>query len=231
MEEDKKSRSTASGVLQTALDIAGLAAGAPGGASALRRLIPLLAVLLLLPVLVVSMLPGVLFQGDGDVLLGESGVQQRLEALKTGVAQAFETGKEAVLDEITLDFEDSGADEMEIANPDVAAELDTGMVISMYCAGKTETGAELSGEDLEDTLLNALPYLWDYTVEETVEEYLADSPAGGPPELVRETLRTYTLIPAGPEVLANEVFCLTPEQLKTAQAYQDNLSAYLGGES
>ncbi len=231
-EDDKKSRGAASGVLQTALDLAGAAAGAPTGASALRRLAPLLAALLLLPVLVLSMLPGILFQEGGDALLGESGVQERLDALEAAVQRAYETGREAVLDEITLDFESAGADELVLDNPDAAAEVDIGQVISLYCAGKEGTedteGAELSGEDLERTLLDGLTSLWDYTVEETVEEYPADVwGPGEPPEMVEERVRTYTLVPAGPDVLAEEIFHLTPEQCAIAEAYRENLSAFL----
>lgn len=229
MEEDKKSRGAAGGVLQTALDLAGLAAGAPSGASALRKLAPVLAALLLLPVLVISLLPGILFQEGGDALLGESGVQERLDGLEAAVQRAYETGREAVLDEITLDFEDSGADTLVIANPDAAAEVDIGQVISLYCAGKEGMeGGELSGEDLERTLLDGLTSLWDYTVEETVEEFPADTSAHGEPRsMVEEIVRTYTLLPAGPEVLAEEIFHLTPEQRAIAEAYQENLSAFL----
>lgn len=234
---------------KTAAGIAkGAAAGGPYGAAAAalwthRKMVgkaaAALAVLLMLPVLFLSMLPGVLFDGyeaaysEADpgqpVLNSGQAITEHVNEITYAVNAILAEALEDTLKEIEEDFAGSGADRMEIQNPyENGVVYNINLFLSQYSAAYSEEIERISISDMEDVLRKNRKHLFSWTREEEVRESIQTDPETGKETTVQEDWIVYPVTYNGEDYFAEKVFRLDEEQMELSEDYASNLSLFLG---
>ncbi len=226
----------------------GAAAGGPYGAAAAalwtnRKLVgkaaAALAVLLMLPVIFVTMLPGVLFDGYGaayseadpgqPILNSGQAITEHINEITYAVNAILAEALEDVLEEIKEDFAGSGADQMEIQNPyENGVVYNINLFLSQYSAANSEEIGRISISDMEDVLRKNRKHLFSWTKEEEIRESIQADPETGEEITVQEDWIVYQITYNGEDYFAGQVFRLDEEQMELAEDYASNLSLFLG---
>ena len=226
----------------------GAAAGGPYGAAAAalwtnRKLVgktaAALAVFLMLPVVFVTMLPGVLFDGYGSayseadreqpVLNSGRAITEHVNAITYTVHAVLAEALEDVLEEIGEDFVRSGADQMEIQNPyENGVVYNINLFLSQYSAANNDEIGRISISDMEDVLRKNRKHLFSWTREEETRERILTDPETGKEIRVQEDWIVYLVTYNGEDYFAGQVFQLDEEQMELAENYASNLSLFLG---
>lgn len=252
------------GAVKTGKAIAGAAKGAAAGGvwgaaagflwgnrKLVVKIILAATALLMLPILVLYMLPGVIFGGfdhshspiDPDAPILNSGkvIDSHLAEISTAVSGVLSEALADTLIAIDDDRVTAIADGTEVINPyESALEFSADQFIGQYCAAKNEDYAAVSVSDMESMLRSGKGKLYSYTKKEeertveTVTTTVTVDAATGK-ETVTETITTstekwivYTVTYNGEAYFADEVFHLTAEQKTLADDYAYNLGLFLG---
>lgn len=260
MQKGMKAASTVKGAVNLGKSIAAAAKGGSSGGwiGALvalawenRRLVAAIiagvTVIFLLPVVVVSMLPGIIFGGTEDafslldiskpILNSPTVITENMETVTSSVKNVFNEGLTTILQIIEEDKKSlpEGSNVLIEYSGDVNNNVN--LIISQYCAAKNEDYKVISVTDLENTLKNNIDKLYRYEkVEKTlpveVVVTVVDAKTGKEVQntvIVEELFTVYTVFNNGDDYLADNIFKLTEEQKKLAKYYSENLTLFLQG--
>ena len=225
----------------------GAAVGGPYGAVAgalwqgrkqIAKVAIVLIALLMLPVVILSMLPSLIFGGVGNshssadpdtpILNSETVITENANEIAFTVSGILGEGMEDATTRIENDFASSGADQKEIINPYASSQVyNTSMIVAMYCASKEQDIEVISLADMAEALRNNKQHLYSFTWREEVRERTETDPNTGEESTIQETWRIYTIVYNGETYFADHVFSLTEEQQELAVDYAYNLSLFL----
>lgn len=225
----------------------GAAVGGPYGAAAgalwqeknqAGKVAVVLAVFFMLPVVIVSMLPGLIFGGvrsshsaadpNTPILNSRTAITVNANEIAFTVSAVLGEGLEDVTVRIESDFTTSGADQMETINPYASSQIyNTNMIVAMYCASKERDIRGISLTDMADALRNNKQHLYSFTWREEVRERIQTDQDTGEESTIQETWRIYTIVYNGETYFADHIFSLTEEQRELAADYAYNLSLFL----
>ena len=208
-----------------------------------------IVVILLLPIVIISMLPTLIFGGTGSaysptdadnpILNNPTVIAENIETVNKSVETVFTEALDEILDKIEQDKETLPEDSnIMIVHPTVDdTNINTTDIISQYCSAKSENYDNISISDLEETLKSHKDSIYRYekteemkTVEKTVT--VVDSSTGEEKEniiVTEEKFTVYTVFYNGEEYFADNIFNLSAEQKELAKDYSENLSLYLSG--
>ena len=241
---------TAHGAIKTGKAIAaatkGAAVGGPYGAAAglvlgasqhAKKMLAAAAVVLMIPVLFILMLPSLIFGGLANsgtpgqpVMNDAAAIEQNMTDIAYAVSQVLGEGITAAEERIAQDFAGTDGDHYEVVNPyasDMAGNAN--IFVSQYCAAKGQELDTASLADMQTVLRQGKDSLYSFTrtcETRTVEDNDPDTP--DVVETKEEKWYIYTLKYNGEAHFADEVFHLTDDQKKLADAYAQNLSLFLG---
>lgn len=207
--------------------------------------------LLMLPILILCMLPGVIFGGfdhshspidpDAPILNSSKVIDEHLAEISAAVSGVLSEALDDTLAAIDDARAADTADGTEVINPyESSPEFNGDRFIGQYCAAKNEDYAAVSVPDMEAMLRSGKDKLYSYgrkeeerTVEAVTTTVTVDAATGK--ETVTETVTTstekwivYTVTYNGEAYFADEVFHLTAEQKALADDYAHNLRLFLG---
>lgn len=222
----------------------GAAGGAVGAAAAFafenRKLIAAviigLTVILLLPAVIISMLPSLIFGGtDSADLNNPAAVTENIQAATGVINTVFEENLEKITEEIEKDKPEGI--KSEIIYPQTQdTEYTAALIISQYCAAKEKDYKDISLPDFERAVKTA-DNIYRYekaeetrTVETSVTVVNAET--GEETENIitaEEKVTVYTVFYNGEDYFAENVFNLNEEQKTLAKDYLENLMLYLSG--
>ena len=256
----------AAGTVRSAVKVGkSIAAAAKGGAAGgwigavaafaweNRRLVAAITVgivvILLLPIVIISMLPTLIFGGTGSaysptdadnpILNNPTVITENIDAVTTSVETVFTEALDDILDKIEQDKDTLPEDSnVMIVHPTVDdTNINTADIISQYCAAKNADYDNISVSDLEETLKSHKDSIYRYekteemkSVEKTVT--VVDSNTGEETEniiVTEEKFTVYTVFYNGEEYFADNIFNLSAEEKELAKDYSENLSLYLSG--
>ena len=225
----------------------GAAVGGPYGAVAgalwqgrkqVGKVVIVLTAVLMIPVVILSMLPSVIFGGvgssysaadpDAPILNSGTAITENANGIAFTVSGILGEGLDDVTSRIESDFTASGADRKEIINPYATSQVcNTNMIVGMYCASKDQDIGSISLADMADTLRSNKQHLYSFAWREEVRELTQTDPDTGDESTIQETWRIYTIVYNGETYFADHVFSLTEEQRELAADYAYNLSLFL----
>lgn len=208
-----------------------------------------LIVMMLIPVVIVSMLPSLIFGGTGSaysptdannpILNNAAVITENIENINLTTDSVFNESLQLKLSEIELDKETLPEDtNVEIINP-TADEINfnKAILIAQYSASKNQDYSSISITDFENTLKQHTDIIFYYEktdevrqIEETV--IVVDSSTGKEKEniiTVEKKFTVYTVFINSEEYFADNIFNLSAEQKELAKDYSENLSLYLNG--
>ena len=207
--------------------------------------------LLMLPMLFITMLPGIIFGGFADsfspfdpnspILNSETALVETAREISDSIRSVLQEALDATVSEIQSQFERSDADQLEIHNPYSSnLAFSANQLVSMYCASLDEDVDSISIDDLVDTLRANSAHLYSFTVTEEVRVKTQTDPETGEespvtqtdPETgeetaVEETWLIATITYNGEQHFADHVFHLTEAQKELADEYVYNLGLFL----
>ena len=225
----------------------GAAVGGPYGAVAgalwqgrkqVGKVVIVLTAVLMIPVVILSMLPSLIFGGVGSsysaadpdtpILNSGTAISENANEIAFTVSGILGEGLDDVISRIESDFTASGADRKEIINPYASSQVcNTNMIVGIYCASKDQDIGSISFADMADALRNNKQHLYSFTWREEVRELTQTDPDTGEESTIQETWRIYTIVYNGETYFADHVFSLTEEQRDLAADYAYNLSLFL----
>ena len=140
-----------------------------------------MAALLMIPLMFITLLPGIIFGGfteayspvdpDQPILNSETALVETASKISEDIRGVLRQALVATLAEIEQDFLASGADNYEIDNPyETDLSFSANQFVSMYCAAKGNDIDEISIDDMISILRNNLEHLYSYTCEATTRE-------------------------------------------------------------
>lgn len=161
--------------------------------------------LLLLPLMFITMLPGVIFGGfaeayspadpDDPILNSETALVETAREISEAIREVLREALASTVADIGTSFQSSDADNYEIENPyETDLSFSANQFVSMYCASKGDSIDEISIDDMIAILRANLEHLYSYTcstntreviVVETLPEETPD-PVEGTPEMERD---------------------------------------------
>jgi hypothetical protein len=220
------------------------AAAAAAAMTAKKWVIPLIAALLL-PIVLLTMLPSVIFGtllGDGtdtpNAIVDSDVLMDNLTDLNTSISSVLSEGLTDVLERIDSDFAASGCDGKEVVNPyesDIV--FNANAIVSQYCAYKDTDAASISKTELISLLSGHKSMLYSFTYQDDVREVTTESSEGSgeegstsesSSETTYETIRVYTISYNGESYFADNIFALSDDQKTLANNYAQNLTVLLG---
>lgn len=230
--------------LGNALSAANAVSGAVGAAAAFafenRRLIAAviigLTVILLLPAVIISMLPSLIFGGTESADLNNpAAVTENIQATTGVINTVFGENLKKITEEIEKDKPESINSEIIYPEPP-ETEYTAALIISQYCAAKEKDYRDISLPDFERTVKTADNiYRYEKTEEtKTVETAVTvvNAETGEETENIittEEKVTVYTVFYNGEDYFAESVFYLNAEQRTLAKNYLENLMLYLSG--
>jgi len=252
------------GAVKTGKAIAGAAKGAAAGGvwgavagfawenrKFVGKVIIAATAVLMIPILILCMLPGIIFGGFGNshspadpdtpIMNSSAAIDGNLTEISTAVSRVLSEALTDTLSAIDNDYAVCTADGKEVINPyESSPNFNANQFVGQYCAAKNEDYAAVSVSDMESMLRSGKDKLYSYTKKEeerTVEtvttSVTVDASTGE--EITTETVTTttekwivYTVSYNGEAYFADEVFHLTAEQKDLADDYAYNLSLFLG---
>ena len=252
------------GAVKTGKAIAGAAKGAAAGGvwgavagfawenrKFVGKVIIAATAVLMIPILILCMLPGIIFGGFGNshspadpdtpIMNSSAAIDGNLTEISTAVSRVLSEALTDTLSAIDNDYAACTADGKEVINPyESSPNFNANQFVGQYCAAKNEDYAAVSVSDMESMLRSGKDKLYSYTKKE--EERTIDTvttsvtvDASTGEETTTETVTTttekwivYTVSYNGEGYFADEVFHLTAEQKDLADDYAYNLSLFLG---
>ena len=252
------------GAVKTGKAIAGAAKGAAAGGvwgavagfawenrKFVGKVIIAATAVLMIPILILCMLPGIIFGGFGNshspadpdtpIMNSSAAIDGNLTEISTAVSRVLSEALTDTLSAIDNDYAACTADGKEVINPyERSPNFNANQFVGQYCAAKNEDYAAVSVSDMESMLRSGKDKLYSYTKKE--EERTIDTvttsvtvDASTGEETTTETVTTttekwivYTVSYNGEANFADEVFHLTAEQKDLADDYAYNLSLFLG---
>lgn len=252
------------GAVKTGKAIAGAAKGAAAGGvwgavagfawenrKFVGKVIIAATAVLMIPILILCMLPGIIFGGFGNshspadpdtpIMNSSAVIDSNLTEISTAVSRVLSEALTDTLSAIDNDYAACTADGKEVISPyESSPNFNANQFVGQYCAAKNEDYAAVSVSDMESMLRSGKDKLYSYTKKEeerTVEtvttSVTVDASTGE--ETTTETVTTttekwivYTVSYNGEAYFADEVFHLTAEQKDLADDYAYNLSLFLG---
>ena len=222
----------------------GAVGGAVGAAAAFafenRRLIAVviigLTVILLLPAVIISMLPSLIFGGTESADLNNpAAVTENIQAVTGVINTVFGENLKKISEEIEKDKPDGINSEIIYPEPP-ETEYTEALIISQYCAAKEKNYKDISLPDFERTVKTADNiYRYEKTEEtRTIETAVTvvNAETGEETENIitaEEKVTVYTVFYNGEDYFAESVFNLNEEQRTLAKNYLANLMLYLSG--
>lgn len=222
----------------------GAAVGGPYGAAAGlalaagqhgKKLLVVVAVLLLLPVMFILMLPSLIFGGltssgtTGQPVLNDSAaITGHMNEIAAAIDEILSEGVTDAEARIAQDFAATDGDNYEVIQP-FAVTSNTNSFIGQYCAAKEQDWETISLEDLKQLLRSGKSQLYSFTrTSETRVVEADDLDTEDVVETKEEKWYVYTLVYNGEAYFADQVFHLTGDQKTLANNYAQNLSLFLG---
>lgn len=234
----------------------GAAAGSIWGAIAAfawenRRLIVKIiiatTVVLLIPVLILCMLPGVIFDGldepysvdnKGALILNDSTVlANNASRISESIGSVMNEAREDILSDIERDFKRSDADKKEVIDAyGGGISYSVSSFASQYSSYRSDNVGLISISDMESVLWEHKDKLFSYTrtVEERTAVVYEESTNAETGETVitekeiTEKWAIYTVLYNGEEYFADNVFHLSDKQKQLAKDYTANLKLFFG---
>ncbi len=203
------------------------------------KIVAALLVLLILPVIILTMLPGVIFDGYKDTFseiepekpIMNSGrvVIENVNTMTYAINAILAEALEEVKEQIEEDFINSGASKKEIYNPYEGEIIyNINLFLSQYSAAYSEEIEQISIEFMEDILKNNKKHLFSWTKKKELREITITDPATQEAVKSTEEWMVYTIQYNGESYFADQVYALTDEQMDLAEDYASNLSVFLG---
>lgn len=222
----------------------GAAVGGPYGAAAGlalaagqhgKKLLVVVAILLLLPVMFILMLPSLIFGGltssgtAGQPVLNDSAaITGHMNEIAAAIDVILSEGVTDAEARIAQDFAATDGDNYEVIQP-FAVTSNTNSFIGQYCAAKEQDWETISLEDLKQLLRSGKSQLYSFTRTSETRVVEADDPdTEDVVETKEEKWYVYTLVYNGEAYFADQVFHLTGDQKTLANNYAQNLSLFLG---
>ncbi|MCM1214924.1 MAG: C39 family peptidase [Lachnospiraceae bacterium] len=226
----------------------GAAMGGPYGAAAgalwegrkhIGKIAIAAAALLLLPVVFITMLPGLIFGGfsrpaspsapETPILNSEAAIMENANAITFSISSILGEGMDDVLGRINADFAASDGDGMEVINP-YAADLiyNANLFVSQYCAAREKDISGISITDMENVLRGGISCLYSFSRAEETRDRTETDPGTGKQSTITEKWMVYTIAYNGEDYFADRIFSLTDKQKALATDYARNLSLFLG---
>lgn len=238
----------ASPMVQAAKSGAGTFLGAAIGAvlenrDTLKKTSAAIAAVLLLPLLFLTMLPGLVF-GDlsenSGALNSGTLINENLRAANQAIIEVLRECHDEVLQEIQQEASKvPEGDTVSITDPYAASiSINSNLLIAQFCASR-ESYKEINIQELQRVIRENKDTLFSYDVStETISmEVTAGTGAegeaceGGDPEetkTVTFTRHNYVVKYAGDTYFADHVFHLTDKQKELAEGYAENLELFFG---
>ena len=197
------------------------------------------AVVLALPLLFILMLPSLIFGGltsrgaEGaaqPILNDDAAITEQLTNIVFSINQVLGEGIDDVTERIGEHFTTTSGDGFEIVNPYEGNLIsNSNMLLSEYCAAKSEDWRAITLDDLEKTLIEGKSHLYTFSYTTEVRETGEDDPET--PDIDESTTELwyiYTIVYNGEEYFADTIFTLSDKQKELADDYAENLSLFLG---
>ena len=205
------------------------------------------SVILLIPVLIVCMLPGVIFDGLDDpysmdnkdaLILNDSTVLiNNANRISESIGSVMSEAREDVLSDIERDFNRSDADLKEVIDLyEGGVSYSVSSFASQYSAYRSDDVSLISISDMESVLRDHKEKLFSYTkaveertaivYEETTNEETGETVITE--KEVTEKWAIYTVVYNGEEYFADNVFRLSDKQKQLAKDYSANLKLFFG---
>ncbi|MCM1188517.1 MAG: C40 family peptidase [bacterium] len=233
---------TAKSALKTGKAVAGAAKGAAAGPygmlaaglwenrKIIGKVLAASAALLMLPVLFLLMLPAMIFgnlgldDATGDSLNDNDAIMENIAETEASIEAILQEKHAALLEEIRREADALGPDCRYGITDDFSDRIiyESALIISQFCASQDDY-RELSLEKLERTLRDNADGIFTYTMEAT--EYEETDEETGESRTMHHY--EYTVEYAGDSYFSQNVFHLTGEQARTAEAYASNLHLFL----
>lgn len=204
----------------------------------------ILIALLMLPLLFLIMLPGLIFGNlvdNSGALNSNTIINENIRAANTAIIEVLKECHDAALSDMHAEISNlPEGDIASITDPYAySISINANLLISQFCASK-DNYTKVNVTELKKVIRNQKNGLFTYDLEtETVTMEVTVDPGateGNPntageatTETVTFTRYNYTMNYAGDTYFADHVFFLTDEQKKIAEAYAENLTAFLGG--
>ena len=214
----------------------GLAAGLAVAASQHgKKLLAVVAVVLMLPVLFILMLPALIFGGltsigaNGQPVLNDSAaITGHMDEIASAVDEILAEGITDVEGRVAADFATTDGDNYEVVQP-FTVSSNTNSFIAQYCAAKEQSWEDISLDDMKSILRSGKSSLYSFTKTSETRTVEADDPdTEDVVETKEEKWYIYTLVYNGEAYFADQVFHLTEYQKTLADNYAHNLSLFLG---
>ena len=262
MQKGMRAANTVKGAVKVGKSIAAAAKGGSAGgwigavvafAWENRRLVAAIIagsiVIFLMPVIVVSMLPGIIF-GDTNnayspldslnpVLNSPTVITENMENITSSIQDILNEGLTSVMKEVEQDKSTLPKDTNILISyaEDKAIENSANLILSQYCASKNYDYSNISLADLENTLRKNLNKLYRFEkseeiIPDEVVVTVVNAQTGEETKnivVVEELYTVYTVFFNGEDYFADNIFKLTDEQKKLANDYLSNLNLYLQG--
>lgn len=211
------------------------------------KIILAVSAILLIPVIIVCMLPGVIFDGLDDpysmdnkdaLILNDSTVLiNNANRISESIGSVMNEAREDVLSDIEMDFNHSDADRKEVIDLyEGGVSYSVSSFASQYSAYRSEDVSLISISDMESILREHKEKLFSYTkiveertaivYEETTNEETGETVITE--KEVTEKWAIYTVVYNGEEYFADNVFRLSDKQKQLAKDYTANLKLFFG---
>ena len=205
------------------------------------------SVILLIPVLIVCMLPGVIFDGLDEpysvdnknaLVLNDSTIlANNASRISESIGNVMSEAREDILSDIERDFKRSDADKKEVIDAyGSGISYSVSSFASQYSAYRSDNVGLISISDMESVLRDHKDKLFSYTktleersavvYEETTNEETGETVITE--KEVTEKWAIYTVVYNGEEYFADNVFRLSDKQKQLAKDYSANLKLFFG---
>ena len=145
------------------------------------------ASLLLIPLLFLTMLPGVIFNGFSEayspvdplspILNSETALVETAREISESIREVLREALAVTIADIGTSFQASGADNYEIDNPyESDLSFSANQFVSMYCAAKGDQINKISIDDMIAMLRANLDHLYSYSCETVSREVIVTVP-------------------------------------------------------
>ena len=217
----------------------GAAAGGPYGAIAgllwenrelVTKILISAIVLLLLPVIMLCMLPGLAFADPADnapnaAIQDDTALIANMVTIYTAIDAILTESLHTTLAAVEEDFSASPAVGKEIFNPYAENRaFNVYLCIGQYCAYRNADPASISLTDMEAILRQHTDQLYTYT--KLLDTRTQTTTTDGASAVTEEWI-LYTVVYNGEAYMADEVYRLSDDQKQLAKNYAQNLELYL----
>ena len=211
------------------------------------KIILAVSAILLIPVLIVCMLPGVIFDGldapysmdnkDALILNDSTVLANNASRISESIGSVMNEAREDVLSDIERDFNRSDADRKEVIDLyEGGVSYSVSSFASQYSAYRSDDVSLISISDMESVLREHKEKLFSYTkaveertaivYEETTNEETGETVITE--KEVTEKWAVYTVVYNGEEYFADNVFRLSDKQKQLAKDFTANLKLFFG---